>query len=173
MLLDDERASDLFVRVMRLVARAAVPQDAARALGLGRVVALQKPAGRVRGIVIGVFTRRLVARPAFTNSWLARSRRRLVGVRPSPARQARGRFLAPPPSRQRSDRKSSGYARSLRRRAKASVAPAYRPPRRLGTPWRATPRWCRQQAAGDSKAAGRRRPLQAACPLKAGQAGRP
>ena len=61
-LLDDEGASDLFVRVTQLVAQAAVPRDAARALGLGRMVALQKPNGRVRGIVIGDFTRRLVAR---------------------------------------------------------------------------------------------------------------
>ena len=61
-LLDDEGSSDLFVRVKQLVAQAAVPRDAARALGLGRVVALQKPNGRVRGIVIGDFTRRLVAR---------------------------------------------------------------------------------------------------------------
>ena len=62
MLLDDEGASDLFVRVTQLVAQAAVPRDAARALGLGRMVALQKRNGRVRGIVIGDFTRRLVAR---------------------------------------------------------------------------------------------------------------
>ena len=53
-----EGASDLFVRVTQLVAQAAVPRDAARALGLGRMVALQKP----NGIVIGDFTRRLVAR---------------------------------------------------------------------------------------------------------------
>ena len=61
-LLDDEGASDLFARVTQLVAQAAVPRDAARALGLGRMVALQKPNGRVQGIVIGDFTRRLVAR---------------------------------------------------------------------------------------------------------------
>ena len=41
MLPDDEGASDLFVRVTQLVAQAAVPRDAARALGLGRMVALQ------------------------------------------------------------------------------------------------------------------------------------
>ena len=41
--LDDGRASLLFVRVMQLVARAAVFRDAARALGLGRMVALHSP----------------------------------------------------------------------------------------------------------------------------------
>ena len=49
MLLDDEGASDLFVRVTQLVAA---------------VVALQKPNGRVRNTVIGDFTRRLAA-PCF------------------------------------------------------------------------------------------------------------
>ena len=49
--------------------------------------------------------------------------------------------------RQRADRKSSGYARSLRRRAKASVAPAYRPPRRSGP----LARQGRHQGGVDSK----------------------
>ena len=48
--------------VLQLVAQASVPCDAARALGLGRMVALQKPNGRVRGIVVGDFTHRLVVR---------------------------------------------------------------------------------------------------------------
>ena len=62
MLLDDEDASDQFVRVLQLVAQARTPRDAARALGLGRLIALRKPNGRIRGIVVGDFTRRLVAR---------------------------------------------------------------------------------------------------------------
>ena len=62
MLLDDEDASDQFVRVLQLVAQARIPRDAAKALGLGRLIALRKPNGRIRGIVVGDFTRRLVAR---------------------------------------------------------------------------------------------------------------
>ena len=57
LLLDDELAT-----VAQHVARAQVPATIASALGLGRVVALQKPNGRVRGIIIGDFPRRLVAR---------------------------------------------------------------------------------------------------------------
>ena len=38
------------------------PRDAARALGLGRLITLRKPNSRIRGIVVGDFTRRLVAR---------------------------------------------------------------------------------------------------------------
>ena len=44
------------------LARAQVPPGIAAAIGLGRIVALQKPKGRVRGIVVGDFLRRLVAR---------------------------------------------------------------------------------------------------------------
>ena len=62
MLLDDEDASDQFVRVLQLVAQARIPRDAAKALGLGRLIALRKPNGRIRGIIVGDLTRRLVAR---------------------------------------------------------------------------------------------------------------
>lgn len=44
------------------LARADIPTPTAKALGLGRMVALQKPSGGVRGLVIGDFLRRLVAR---------------------------------------------------------------------------------------------------------------
>ena len=43
-------------------ARGAVPPAIASALGLGRLVALTKPLGRVRGIVVSDFLHRLVAR---------------------------------------------------------------------------------------------------------------
>ena len=51
-----------FVRVLPLLAQARIPRDAARALGLGRLITLRKPNSRIRGIVVGDFTRRLVAR---------------------------------------------------------------------------------------------------------------
>ena len=50
------------MQVLQLVATARIPREAARAFGLGRMVALLKPNGRVRGIVVGDFTRRLIAR---------------------------------------------------------------------------------------------------------------
>ena len=62
LVLDDEADSDRFVRVAQQLAKAAVPPVVARALGLGRIVALTKPSGRVRGIVVSDFLRRLVAR---------------------------------------------------------------------------------------------------------------
>ena len=50
------------VRAASALAQARVPPRIAAAFGLGRMVALQKPNGRVRGIVVGDFLRRLVAR---------------------------------------------------------------------------------------------------------------
>ena len=47
-LFDDDAA---VLRVAELLARAELPVSAASALGLGRIVALSKPAGGVRGIV--------------------------------------------------------------------------------------------------------------------------
>ena len=60
--LDDEASGLAFVRAATDLARAQVPPGIAAAIGLGRIVALQKPNGRVRGIVVGDFLRRLVAR---------------------------------------------------------------------------------------------------------------
>ena len=60
--LGDERTSQLFVKVAQALAQAQVPPAVAAAFGLGRVVAFQKPNGRVRGTVVSDFLRRLVAR---------------------------------------------------------------------------------------------------------------
>ena len=62
LLLADEPATHQLATVAQHVARAQVPATIASALGLGRVVALRKPNGRVCGIIIGDFLRRLVAR---------------------------------------------------------------------------------------------------------------
>ena len=61
LLLDDPGAVDAFARVATRLARAQVPPAVARAVGLGRLVALRKPSGDVRGLVVGDFLRRLVA----------------------------------------------------------------------------------------------------------------
>ena len=60
--LDDADASQSFSDVASQLACARVPNDIVPALGLGRVVALSKPNGGTRGLVIGDFLRRLVAR---------------------------------------------------------------------------------------------------------------
>ena len=60
--LDDADASQSFSDVASQLACARVPDDIVPALGLGRVVALSKPNGGTRGLVIGDFLRRLVAR---------------------------------------------------------------------------------------------------------------
>ena len=62
LLLDDADSSEAFCDVVLLLARARLPTSIASALGLGRLVALRKPAGGVRGRVVGDFLRRLVAR---------------------------------------------------------------------------------------------------------------
>ena len=46
------------MQVLQLVATARIPRETASAFGLGRMAALLKPNGRVRGIVVGDFTRR-------------------------------------------------------------------------------------------------------------------
>ncbi|CAE7290268.1 unnamed protein product [Symbiodinium sp. CCMP2456] len=61
-LLDDTAGVEALHGVAELLARAELPASAASALGLGRLVALSKPAGGVRGIVVGDFLWRLVAR---------------------------------------------------------------------------------------------------------------
>ena len=62
LVLDDKASGLAFVRAATDLARAQVPPSIAAAIRLGRIVALQKPNGRVRGIVVGDFLRRLVAR---------------------------------------------------------------------------------------------------------------
>ena len=62
LVLDDEGATSQFVAVATRIANAELPAQITEALGLGRLVALQKPNGRVRGIVVGDLLRRLVAR---------------------------------------------------------------------------------------------------------------
>ena len=52
-LLDDEESTSLFQRAAQDLARADVPAAILEGLRLGRVVALQKPNGRLRGLVMG------------------------------------------------------------------------------------------------------------------------
>ncbi|CAK0791015.1 unnamed protein product, partial [Prorocentrum cordatum] len=61
-LLDDEHCCDLLHHAATLLARAEIPGPVAEALRLGRLTALRKSNGRVRGIVTGDVFRRLVAR---------------------------------------------------------------------------------------------------------------
>ena len=60
--LDDEEATLVFGDVATLLARAKVPAPIAAAIALGRLVALHKPSGGARGLVVGDLLRRLVAR---------------------------------------------------------------------------------------------------------------
>ena len=60
-LLDSERDMHLFFRVAELLARGDVPENVASVLRKGRLTALQKPGGGVRGMA-GDVIRRLVAR---------------------------------------------------------------------------------------------------------------
>eukprot|EP00434_Breviolum_minutum_P043514 symbB.v1.2.038794.t1/scaffold6177.1/size20301/1 len=62
LLLDDETSTAQLGQVTQLLAQARVPPTIATAIALGRLVALQKPNGRVRGIVVGDTLRRLVSR---------------------------------------------------------------------------------------------------------------
>ena len=62
LILDDSAAVDSFGAVATRLARAQLPATIAQALGLGRLIAIRKPAGAVRGIVVGDYLRRLVAR---------------------------------------------------------------------------------------------------------------
>ena len=61
-MLDDEEDSRLLHTAAELLARAQVPDDVLAAVRVGRVVALQKPNGRVRALVVGDVLRRLVGR---------------------------------------------------------------------------------------------------------------
>ena len=62
LVLDDDDASQLFVAVATLLARGQVPEPAVAGLALGRLVAITKPGGGTRGLVVGDALRRLVAR---------------------------------------------------------------------------------------------------------------
>ena len=61
-LLDSERDAESFCRMCEEFARAQVSDEVAQALRMGRMTALQKSSGGIRGIVVGGFVRRLVAR---------------------------------------------------------------------------------------------------------------
>ena len=61
-LLDNVADTTRFWRFAQVLARATVPEDVVDAVKLGKMTALQKPKGGVRGIVSGDIIRRLVAR---------------------------------------------------------------------------------------------------------------
>ena len=61
-ILENERDSMLLVEVVSSLATGNVPTEIIDAIRLGRITALQKPDGGVRGIVVGDIVRRLVAR---------------------------------------------------------------------------------------------------------------
>ena len=61
-LLDGDPGSSLLWDVATLFARGQLPEDILTAVRVGRMTALQKPDGGVRGIVVGDVFRRLVAR---------------------------------------------------------------------------------------------------------------
>ena len=62
LLLDSPADMHLFFRAAEMLARGEVPDGVASIIRRGRMTALQKPAGGVRGIVAGDIVRRLVAR---------------------------------------------------------------------------------------------------------------
>ena len=61
-LLDSERDAESFCRMCEEFARAQVSDEVVQALRMGRMTALHKSSGGIRGIVVGDFIRRLVAR---------------------------------------------------------------------------------------------------------------
>ena len=61
-LLDDENATDLLYTVAQDLARAELPRETQEVLRTGSLVALQKPDGGVRGIVVGETLRRVTAK---------------------------------------------------------------------------------------------------------------
>jgi hypothetical protein len=61
-LLDEPAAVAAFVEVCQRVAQGNIPETAAHALSISKLVAPQKPSGGARGLVVGDFLRRLVAR---------------------------------------------------------------------------------------------------------------
>ena len=61
-ILDNEADSMLLAEACSLLARGDVPTEIIEAIRVGRLMALQKPDGGVRGIVVGDIVRRLVAK---------------------------------------------------------------------------------------------------------------
>ena len=61
-ILDSERDSKSFWRMCQEFARGRLPEEILRVVRIGRMTALQKPQGGIRGIVVGDVVRRLVAR---------------------------------------------------------------------------------------------------------------
>ena len=61
-LLESVQDSELLWRLCQGLARAEDPLEVLRVVKMGRITALQKPTGGVRGIVVGDILRRLVAR---------------------------------------------------------------------------------------------------------------
>ena len=61
-LVDSQRDAEKFCRVCEGFARADIPDEVLQAMRAGRMTALQKPTRGVRGVVVGDFVRRLVAR---------------------------------------------------------------------------------------------------------------
>ena len=61
-LLESVQDSELLWRLCQGLARAEVPLEVLRVVKMGRVTALRKPTGGIRGIVVGDILRRLVAR---------------------------------------------------------------------------------------------------------------
>ena len=57
--MDDEEATLVFVDVATLLARAQVPPQVVAAIALGRMIAVRKPSGGSRGLVVGVVARTL------------------------------------------------------------------------------------------------------------------
>ena len=75
-LLEDEDAWSLFTTLAQDFAQATVPASVLQALRLGRMTALQKEDGKVRGIVAGSILRRLVCKTVaakFSNEFLERT----------------------------------------------------------------------------------------------------
>ena len=62
LVLDAEESSQAFGDVAVLLDRASVPEPIAAVLAIGRLVAVRKPNGGTRGLVVGDFLRRVVAR---------------------------------------------------------------------------------------------------------------
>jgi len=61
-LLEDEELWNVLVRLLQALVRAKVPEEVAAALRLGRMTALRKDNGKVRGIVAGSVLRRLASK---------------------------------------------------------------------------------------------------------------
>ena len=61
-LLDSEEDYDSFWFLCQAFAQARIPDEVFSAVRMGRITALQKPSGRIRGIVVGDLVRRLVSR---------------------------------------------------------------------------------------------------------------